>query len=243
MRITLIAALAGLALSACAQSRNGSQHAVDPGPQAERSYAVAGFDKIEVAGPYQVFVRTGPGHEVRASGPSNRIDRMIVEVSGDTLKIRPRRDSGFKGWSGGDPVRLDVTLPALRAARLAGSGRVTVDRIAGDSFDGGIAGSGDLDIGTVEVGLFNVSIAGSGDVKAGSGTAAKADYTIAGSGGMDLAGITATDASVSVMGSGDIRARATGTATVRIAGSGDVAISGGARCTVSKAGSGNVECG
>lgn len=226
------------AVPACGEARG------EGGPTVERNYPVGAFTRIAVAGPYEVDVRSGSAPSVRASGPERSIERMEVEVDGDTLRIRPQRRNGLNlGWSrSGEPVRLAVTVPSLAAAEIAGSGEIGVDRIAGESFEGAIAGSGDLRLGNVEVGRLKVAIAGSGEVRAQGGRARQAEYEIAGSGGIDMGSLTAETATVSIAGSGGISASATRTASVDITGSGNVRMRGGARCQVSKTGSGNVDC-
>lgn len=234
-----VAAAAG-GLAACGEARGEEQG----GPAVSRDYAVAGFDRIAVAGPYDVVVTTGSGPGVSATGGQRDIERMVVEVEGRTLKIHPKKRGGlnFGGWSKGDVVRLAVSVPSLAAAEIAGSGNVAVDKVTGDRFDGAVAGSGDLRIGQMTVGQAKMGIAGSGNISAGGGRARSAAYEIAGSGDIDAGALVSETASVSIAGSGKVSAHATGTAKVDIAGSGDVELKGGARCTVSKAGSGNVRC-
>ena len=229
---------ASASVAACGEARGQG------GPTVERSYEVGPFTRIAVAGPYEVDVRTGSQPSVQASGPERAIERMEVEVKGDTLRIRPQKRSGIQlgGTRNSGPVRLEVTVPSLAAAEIAGSGEIDVDRIAGESFEGGVAGSGDLRLGNVEVGRLKIGIAGSGDIRAQSGRATRAEYKISGSGDIDMGSLAVETAAVSIAGSGSIDANATGTAAVNIAGSGDVRLRGGARCQVSKAGSGNVDC-
>ena len=234
-----------LAMTAAAASMAGCSEArSEGGPVVQRSFAVQPFSRIEVAGPYQVDVRTSGQPSVSASGPEELIERMVVEVEGDTLRIHPEKRNGLNlNWGRHDgTARVAVTVPALAGAQIAGSGEVAVDRIAGESFDGGVAGSGDLRLGSVEVQRLKVGIAGSGGVRANSGQARQAQYEIAGSGDIDMGGLTSETAAVSIAGSGNVNATATGTASVDIAGSGDVRLRGGAQCRVSKAGSGNVDC-
>ena len=225
-------------LAACGQTR-----AEDGGPTVQRNYQVGGFERIEVAGPYEVEVRTGGSPSVSASGPEKLIERLVVEVKGDRLLIHPRREkSMWRGWSSDGTARIIVTTQALRAAAIAGSGGITVDQVRGAAFEGSVAGSGDLQVGSVDVQSLKLSIAGSGDIRAGSGQSRSAEYSIAGSGDIQAGGVRSESAAVSISGSGSINAEATGTADVRIMGSGDVELTGGARCSVSKAGSGEVRC-
>ncbi|HEU4705351.1 MAG TPA: head GIN domain-containing protein [Sphingomicrobium sp.] len=235
----LAAMVAAAAASAgCARDRQESA-----GPPTSRTYPVGAFDRLEVAGPYDVTVTTGGAPSVRASGGERALERMVVEVKGGTLTIHPRKRSGLHfGWSKTHKVTLNVTVPSLAAAEVAGSGNISVDKVRGDSFEAGVAGSGDVRLGEVDVKRLKMGIAGSGEINAGRGRASVADYEIAGSGDIDGAGLVAETASVSIAGSGNVAAHATGTASVDIAGSGDVRLTGGARCKVSKAGSGNVLC-
>jgi hypothetical protein len=238
--IAAAAVAAASATSACSHARGE-----DAGPTVSRNYNVGSFSQIELAGRYDVDVRTGPKISVSASGPKKLMERLLVEVRGDRLVIHPRNERRWwnsDGWHGHDKVQVTVTVPSLSAATLAGSGGIRIDKVQGDRFQGEIAGSGDLHLGSVEVGLLKLGIAGSGGVNAGTGRARSAEYEIAGSGGLNAAGVSVEQLKVSIAGSGDIKAKASGAADVDIMGSGDVEVTGGAKCSISKAGSGNVRC-
>ena len=239
MRKAILLGMAAVTASAgCAQSRGETA-----GPATTRNFSVPGFERLEVGGAYEVTVTTGSAPSVRASGGEQAIERMVVEVKNGTLKIYTKKRSGMNfGWSDGPAVQLAVTVPRLSSAEIAGSGSISVDKVAGDSFNAGVAGSGELRLGRVDVKRLKAGIAGSGDINAGRGRASAVEYEIAGSGGIDGGGLVADTASVSIAGSGEVAANATGTAQIDIAGSGDVRMSGGAKCTVSKAGSGDVIC-
>jgi hypothetical protein len=209
-------AAAGCHFSADAEER-------DAGKKVDRTYQVGAFSKIEVAGPYDVKVVTGGSPAVSARGGENLLNETEVVVDGDTLEIRPKKHKGFRwNWSNGT-AQFTVNAAALRAATIAGSGGITVDKVAGD-FDGDVAGSGDLRLPSLAGGKVTLSIAGSGGVTA-AGQADKVDINIAGSGDIDAKGLVSRTADVSIMGSGDVD------------------LSGGAKCSISKAGSGNVHCG
>ena len=237
------AMLAGMVAAAAASAGCAKDRQESAGPATTRNYQVGAFDRLAVAGPYDVTVTTGTAPSVRASGGERAIDRMVVEVKDGTLRIHTRKRSGLNfGWSTSHPVKLTVTVPALASAEIAGSGDISVDKVAGDSFDAGVAGSGNLSLGQINVKRLKANIAGSGEINAGRGRAAAASYEIAGSGAIEGGAVVAETASVSIAGSGNVAAHATGTASVDIAGSGDVRVTGGAKCSVSKAGSGNVQC-
>jgi Putative auto-transporter adhesin, head GIN domain len=222
----------------------GQGHAQNGGTTVSRSFQVGNFQQIEVAGPYEVEVRTGANPAVSAQGSQKLLDQTVVEVEGGKLLIHPQEQHHFFQWGFGShgKARFTVTVPQLSGATIAGSGDIRVDRVNGANFEGAVAGSGGLDIGALDVQSLKLSIAGSGGVKARSGRAQSARYEIAGSGDLDARGIATQQVKVSIAGSGGVQAHASGTADVSIMGSGDVEVAGGAKCSVSKAGSGNVRC-
>lgn len=241
MHKSLALVIAGsAALAAC-----NHRQAESGGPTVSRNYSVGNFQEIELAGHYDVQIHTGKPVSVSAQGPENTLNRLRVDVDGDTLKIRPKNDGGWfhfgHRWSG-DTVHVTVTVPSLKGATLAGSGIINVDKVQGDNFEGTVAGSGQLNVTAVAVQKLKLNIAGPGSAKAGQGQAQSAEYGIAGSGSLDASTVQSQQVKVSIAGSGGVRAHASGTADVDIIGSGDVDISGGAKCTVSKTGSGNVRC-
>lgn len=237
IRIASLAAI-GLLASACHVGADAEDR--DAGPEVSRTYQVGAFDKIAVAGPYEVNVVTGDQLGISAKGGSNLLDETEVAVEGDTLKIGPKKKKGIRwSWHGGKAV-FTVNAAALHGAAIAGSGGVNVDKVNGN-FDGDVAGSGDLKVGQIAGGSVKLSIAGSGNIEA-AGKADSVDLSIAGSGDIRTGQLASRTADVSIAGSGNIAANASESADVSIMGSGDVDISGGAKCKVSKAGSGNVRC-
>lgn len=245
MRLALVAiALLAVPTAACsfgwADDDDKGSGVAASGTGDSRSYAVAGFDAIDLRGSDDVDVRVGAGFSVRAQGPSNELDRLRIERVGDTLKVGRRNGTRF-GWSKGGHVKVSVTLPRLAGAGIAGSGSMAIDRVEGAKFDGEIAGSGDLTVAALQVERAQLSIAGSGSIRA-SGNAGTLDVDIAGSGDVDAPGLRARSAKVSIAGSGDVTAAVAGDARIDLMGSGDVDLGPQARCTTSKMGSGTVRC-
>lgn len=238
MRKSLAAVTAAsTALAGCNVNTHGNA-----GATVSRNYQVSNFQQIEVAGPYDVEVRTGGSPGVSARGSEKLLEHTAVEADGDTLRIRPGRRDWFNfGWSSRGSAHFTVTVPQLNRATIAGSGDIHVDRVAGQKFEGTVTGSGGIDVGALDVQSLKLSIAGSGGVK-GAGKAQSAAYDIAGSGDVDAAAIQTQQLKVSIAGSGGVRAQASGTADVSVMGSGDVDVTGGAKCSVNKRGSGDVRC-
>ena len=239
-RFVSIAAVALLAGGACQFNADADAEERDSGPEVSRTYQVGAFDKIEVAGPYEVNVVSGGQGAISAKGGEHLLAETEVVVENGTLKIMPKKRKGMRwNWKGGKTV-FTVNAAALRGAAIVGSGGINVDRVAGD-FEADVAGSGDLRLASVEGGKINFDIAGSGNIRA-AGKADSIDISIAGSGDVDTRGLATRRADVSIAGSGNVTANASEIADVSIMGSGDVEISGGAKCSVSKMGAGDVRC-
>ncbi len=213
----------------------------EAGAAVDRTYQVGAFDRIEVAGPYEVTVTSGGQPGVTARGGEAILAETEIVVENGVLRIKPKERKSFR-WSftNDNAVKVAVSAAALRGAAIAGSGGIRVDRVGGD-FEGEIAGSGDLQLDNVDAAAVDLTVAGSGNVRA-TGKTQKLEVSIAGSGDVDVSGLESAVAAVSIAGSGNVRARATATADVSIMGSGDVEMTGGAKCSVSKHGSGDVRC-
>ena len=233
--------MAGLGVAVAAVAGSGESQA-QSGGAVQRQYRVGQFNEVSVAGPYDVQVRTSGAPSVVASGPKQLIDRLVVEVRNGKLMIHPRRERNFRWNVSWGIARIQVTGPMLRAASVAGSADLKVDRIAGRGFAASVAGSGDLQLGSVQVQSLQMSVAGSGDVRVNAGRARDVKYSVAGSGDIDARNVPADTAVVSVAGSGDVLGRVSRSAQVSVVGSGDVRLTGGASCRVSRIGSGRVTC-
>ncbi|MFS0738695.1 head GIN domain-containing protein [Sphingomonas sp. 1P06PA] len=232
-----------VALAACNGAGNaaGGREAKLSGVSGTRDFPLTGFDKVELRGADNVTVRVGPAFSVSATGDSAILDKLEILVENGRLRIG--RQKGNWNWSGDKGyATVTVTLPALVAASVAGSGDMKVDAVRTPRFAGSVAGSGDLTVGRLQAEDAVFSVAGSGDLNV-AGTARTAKYSIAGSGDIAADGLASETISASIAGSGNIAAAARDAADVSIVGSGDVSIKGRPKCSVSKLGSGDVTCG
>lgn len=241
---SLMIIVSTLALAACNLSTDAQGSGESGGRATVQNYNVGEFEGVSLAGSHDVIVTVGGPVTVRAEGDSKVVERLDIRVENGTLKVGTKSD---RSWTIGfnkdrAPVTIYVTVPSLKAASVAGSGDLRIDKVEGDQFSASVAGSGDLQVGALKVNNADFSVAGSGDIRA-AGTAATTKASIAGSGDIDITGLQSRDSNVSVVGSGDVRAHATQTAQVSIMGSGNVTMAGGARCTVNKRGSGEANCG
>lgn len=227
----------------------------------QRPLAVAAFDKIELKGPDRVVVRVGGAQSVTVAGDSAVLAEMRVGVENGRLIVK-RRGRWSNVFGNKERATVTVTVPQLAAAAVGGSGEMTVDRVAGGSFEAAVGGSGDLRVGEARTGKLEGAVGGSGALRLDSVEAESVELAIGGSGSIDAAGrarsveaaiggsgdiraarLEADNAEVAIAGSGTANVHARGRAKIAIAGSGDAVVHGGARCETSKIGSGSARCG
>lgn len=232
----------------------------DAGPPDKRQIAPGKFDSIAVGGPFFVRVRTGKSPSVSLSGPRTMLDDTELLIRDGQLIIRWQEGAS---WSrnGDHGVDIDITVPVLRGAMMAGAGSIEIDRVKADTFAAMLLSAGGITVQSLDVNQFKAQLAGSGGLALGRIDAKSVEVELAGSGGMRANGRAGTatlrlassgsfnnpsfavgDASIVSAGSGVLRAMITNKADIKSIGSGDVELTGGAKCTVSEQGSGKVRC-
>lgn len=197
------------------------------------------LDELDLTGksPHEVAL-CGPAHVVLSEG---EVFRAAVESGPSAEEVRFSLDEGRLAVSGGDAgTVVNLTLPPPQKLAVAGSGRMTADKLGRDG-NISIAGSGRLEVADTVGGRLRISIAGSGRL-AIDGKVDKLELSIAGSGSCDGEGLAAEEAAVHITGSGDAIFACDGEVSAHLMGSGDVIVRGSARCTVKAMGSGTVTC-
>ena len=139
MRTFLLAAAAAVALAA-------------PAGAATRNFGIASFEKVRVDGPFKVTLTTGVAPFARATGSAAALDRVAIDVRGNTLVVHNNLDS-WGGYPGKDvgPVEISLGTHDLSAAWLNGSGSLAIDRVKGLSFDLSVQDSGAGEIARASV--------------------------------------------------------------------------------------------
>lgn len=215
-----------------------------------------GFTEVDNRSSANVFISKGSDHAVTLT-----VDRNILEI----LDIRVERDELIIEIKPGYSIfrttefRLDIEMPALEKASIAGSGEMVIqDIFSGDRLSLSIAGSGDIS-GSFEYDEIRATIAGSGDITAkafseemncrvtGSGDIeleGEADIfisTIAGSGNIRARDFDSEDVELEIVGSGSAVIYAEDSLDVVIAGSGSVYYYGSPYVRLTDAGTGSLQ--
>jgi hypothetical protein len=211
-----------------------------PAGAATRNFGVTGFEKVRVDGPFKVTLTTGVAPFAKASGSPQALDRVAIEVRGNTLVVHNNLDSwgGYPGRDSG-PVEISLGTHDLSAAWLNGSGAIAIDRVKGLSFDLSVQGSGAGQISQVNVDQLNVSVVGTASAKL-AGEAAKMTAVIRGISSLDAAALATKDATLGADGAATIAANVDNSVTVDATGPATVNIAGGPSCTLRVNGSASV---
>lgn len=229
--IRTLLAFAGLAMIAA------------PLSAAERRYSVTDFERVTVEGPYVVRLVTGRPSSAMARGPLDAIERVSIDTTGQTLRIRPNR-AAWTGTPGAQQgvVEIVLTTRTLRSARVIGAGRLDIEGAEGLRIDLGLEGSGRLSATNIETDNLYLALRGAGQLAvAGRTEAVYAD--VLGSGDLDGASLAAENATLTAGTTGTIALGASRTARVTANGVGEVTIVGRPACTVQGLGAGQVRCG
>jgi hypothetical protein len=244
LRASAVAAL--LMTSACSGGTSYESYndgsATHGKPETADLAGLKDFTKVDAAGPDTVVVTVGQPFKVAAEGSKDVLDVLEIKVVDGELRIG-RKSNWEDFWKShsDDGATIRVSMPAVAAARLTGSGDMTLNKAEGDSLELELTGSGNLKAGPVRAARLDVDVTGSGGIDV-AGTAGNATFSATGSGDIEGEGLKAGSASVSVLGSGDVALASDGAVDIRIAGSGDVTVRGKAQCKVSTTGSGAARC-
>ncbi|WP_374510367.1 head GIN domain-containing protein [Niveibacterium sp.] len=184
---------------------------------------LAAFDRLEVSVPFDVSWQAGPPH-VSAEGDADYIERLRVEVRDGKLFVDAR--PGNFSWFGAErKLKIRISSPELREARLIGSGDMALNAPNGDALAISLSGSGDLVARGVKAKRLDVRLSGSGDVVV-DGETDSLQAALSGSGDIKLKALQARETTLTLAGSGDIEARAGDRLAANCTGSGDIDVYG-----------------
>jgi hypothetical protein len=170
------------------------------GIEATQSRVLPRFSRLDLAGSTNVTVIARGQQSVVVRADSNLIRHVTSRVLAGTLII------GTTGsFTTRTPMSVQVSVPALTAVTLSGSGQISVTGI--------------------ETPRLTATLPGSGALYA-SGTVTQLHVTLGGSGLAQLNGLAARNVHAAVTGSGLIRVTATASLNATVSGTGAIIYSG-----------------
>lgn len=189
------------AIAAGALALTGAALADDDGI-VSRKLDLAGFDRISVAGVYELDVRVGPGFSIMLSGPAYEMDKVEASVENGALVLSQRKwKKGEKKRHDRDGVEAVITMPSLTGVNISGVVEGHVSDIDAGSFDLTLSGVGDIAIDG-ECGEFKARVSGVGDLDARRLECRKTDIDVSGVG--DASVFASDEIDVKISGMGDI---------------------------------------
>lgn len=211
-----------------------------PADAATRTFGITDFTKVRVEGPYKVTLTTGVAPFARASGSSVALDRVAIEVRGDTLVVHADKN-GWGGYPGEDPGPVEVTVGThdLSNVALTGAGSLGINRVTGLTFALGVQGSGAVQIDDVAADQFSVSLAGTASARL-AGRTKRLTATLRGISALDAAKLGSPTAAITAEGSATVDAVATDTAQVNASGPATIRFAGRPSCELHLTGSTSV---
>jgi len=214
-----------------------------PAAAEDRRYSVADFDRLVVEGPYVVHLVTGRASTASAQGRRDALDRVSIDVQGQTLRIRRNRNA-WGGAPGADPGTVTVALAtrSLRSARLIGPARLDLQGARGLALELSVEGSGDLRAIGVDADRLSLALLGSGRLEI-AGAARMVSGNFQGTGDIAAAGLSARQAAIATTTSGAVALTVNGPASVTANGLGTIRILGRPVCTASGVSADQVQCG
>ena len=217
--------------------------AAAPARAADRPYPVGDFDRLVVEGPYRVHLVVGRATTARANGAREGLDRVSIETNGQTLRIRPQRNTwGAEGSANPGPVTIELTTRMLRSARLLGPATLDVEGAGGLNVEFMVQGSGTLRATRVAADALSLGLLGAGSLDV-TGTAKTLRGQFQGTGSVAAARLAADAATITANTVGDVALQVNGRAEVTAYGLGTVTIGGAAVCVLSGPGASQVRCG
>ena len=227
MRTFLLITLATLALAA-------------PANAGTRNFGLDSFTKIRVEGPYKVTLTTGVAPFAKATGSTIALDRIALEVRGDTLVVQTN-PSAWGGYPGENPgtVEISVGTHDLTNAALTGAGSLAISQVKGLSFALSVQGSGAASIDNVATDQMEVNLAGTASAKL-KGKSLKFTALVRGLSSLDAGTLVAPEAHITADGSATIDAAVTDSARIDAWGPATIRLTGRPTCTLKVSGSTNI---
>jgi hypothetical protein len=180
----------------------------------------ADYDKIMVAGFFDVELVSGNEGDISLEGEENLLEFIKIDVEGHTLKISVEKGKRIN-VSSGKKIVVTVPFTTLNEVSLSGSGDVnSKNTIKSTHFETTLTGSGDVNL-DVDTDSLKANLTGSGDLRI-KGRAGSLSCKVTGSGDFDAYDCKSSTVDASVSGSGNCKVTCDDNLTGRITGSGDI---------------------
>ena len=194
------------------------------------------YDAVSVGGSFDVVLIKGKEGTIKIEGEENIIPYIETEVSGNTLKIKYKKNTNIRNTK---RMTITVTFNDIESVALGGSGNISSKEIIkSESFSASIGGSGNIQL-KIDSDELKASIGGSGNIEL-EGNTTEFTCSIAGSGSIKAYDLSVEELSANVAGSGSIKTTVKSKINAKLVGSGSVYYKGNPKIDSRSVGSGSV---
>lgn len=199
----------------------------------------ASYNKILIAGSFDVKLISGAAGTIVIKGDENLIDYIITEVKNNKLSLSIKKGTNLQ-YNYNSSIEVTVPFDKIDELTFVGSGNVSnTDSINSENFDFVMSGSGNVKFETTTNNL-KISKSGSGNLHV-KGKAINSTVNNTGSGNANLNDLEAENVTATQSGSGSIKVFCTKSLTATTAGSGNIKYKGSpSKISKNSAGSGSV---
>jgi hypothetical protein len=183
---------------------------------ADRAYRLQPFSTLELNLPARYVIREAGATSARIRGPSEVIDRIMVEQHDDRVRIFVPGTISIEGQ-----LVIEVDTVGLNELVVTGAGQVQAQGFTGSEFSLRLVGAPVVTIAGLDVDKLRVDMQGSGSVEA-SGRASTERMRIAGAGQFRGADLAADKVDLRVEGASRVEVMARERLTVRVSGASSV---------------------
>ena len=170
------------------------------GDDKTQTIAAADFDRISIAGVFELDVGVGGDYSLTLSGREEDLARTTAKVEDGVLTLDTgERDREGKRRLIKHGVTAKVSLPALNGVDIAGVVDGDIRDVNAENFSADLSGVGDLNLsGTC--GSFDAEVSGVGELNAEDLKCRKVDVDVSGVGGASVYASESVDARIAGIG-------------------------------------------
>lgn len=201
------------------------------------TYDVRGFDSIELSAGGVAEIVQGETEGLTVEVDDNLLEYLDIDVAGDTLRIRTRRDYSL---APSGTIRYIIQVRDLEEISVSGSGQVEMDGLTAGRLALSSSGLGSVILHNVQADALRLDISGSGSAKL-DGTMDTLEISISGSGDLQGQDLQVRRAVVSISGSGKAILWVTESLDADISGAGVISYYGSPQVDQQVSGVGKVE--
>jgi len=184
MKKVILAVLVAVVLSSLSLASCIGGTVTGSGNLKTETFNFTDFTKVEAESGFQVELTKSSTFSVEITADNNVLEYIEVDKSGDTLRIRPKRNRIYRSAT----LRANITMPDLRSLDLSGATRGTVSGFSStENLDIDVSGASSVELTDVSTGDVKFDISGASKVT-GDITAGDADFDISGASTLQLEG-------------------------------------------------------